>query len=166
MYTREQMTDNRGKFLTLGLFLEVAYADSALYTLKEVDYTYEGRFLPSLKRLYLEMEDPTEYDFATKYLCGWRHWQRIVENKVLRIHVDEWRDELEYRLRSKAVKHMLASAQEGNFQAAKWFADRGWSSRAAGRPSKAEIESEKQVQVKLGEEFGADVRRLFPNAGK
>lgn len=162
MFTREQMVDKGGKYLTISLFLETYYETGpAIFTLKEYDHTYEGKVYYSLKKLYLEMEDPTEYEFATTYLCGWQHWQRMCENKRLKPHILEWREELEHRLRAKAVKHMIRNAEGGSAISAKWLADRGWINRAAGRPSKAEIEREKALQTQVVEEFNADVVRLF-----
>jgi hypothetical protein len=159
--TKDQMTDVNGRPLTQSMFLEIVYNDFAIYTLKDDHWELNGKFYPSLKRLYLEMEDPTEYEFASTYLLGFRHWKRLCENKVLLRHITEWREELEYKLRSKAVKHMLNSAKEGNYQAAKWFADRGWANNGAGRPSKADIESEKQFQARVSQEYKDDVVRLF-----
>ncbi|HET8689243.1 MAG TPA: hypothetical protein VFM18_21740 [Methanosarcina sp.] len=158
---KADLVDNAGKPLTQSLFLELTYNEKAVYSLKEDHCEWEGKIYPSLKRLYLEIEDPTEYEFATKYLLGYKHWKRICENKQLIRHVEEWREELEMKLRSKAVKNMLLSAQEGNYQAAKWFADRGWSNKGAGRPTKADVEREKKFQARVDSEFSADVFRLF-----
>lgn len=162
--TREQMQDVLGKPLTQGLFLEIGYGDNAVYTLKEQDHEHNGKHYLSLKRLYLECADPTEYEFATTYLLGWKHWLRICENKTLRVHIDEWRDELEIKLRSKGVKQIInaATGPLANVQAAKWIADRGWSTRGAGRPTKAEIEREKKIQAGMTDEYGADILRLVP----
>ncbi len=162
---KSDMQDDAGRPLTQSLFLEIGYTDFAQYTLKEHDYEYNGKMFPSLKRLYLECEDPTEYDFANKHLLGWKHWQRMTENKLIRKHIDEWREELEYKLRAKAVKDMLSAAKAGNYQAAKWFADRGWATRGAGRPTKSEIDGEKQAQGRLQSEYGDDVIRLFQKTG-
>ena len=70
---KKLLTDGSGKPLTQGLFLEIGYSDSALYTLKDNDHEYNDKALPSIKRLYLEMEDVTEYEFANKYFLGWSH---------------------------------------------------------------------------------------------
>ena len=156
------MLDTMGRPITQSLFLEIGYADSALYTLKESDFEYNGRTLPSIKRLYLECADPTEYEFATTHLLGWGHWQRICENKAIRKFIDEWRIELEVKLRSAGVKNALAAAASGNFQASKWVADRGWDTRGAGRPSKADVERETKVQSLISEEYSADVLRMIP----
>jgi hypothetical protein len=165
MTKQEQMLDRMGKFRTQSLFLELGYSDEAIFTLKDEDYEYEGRQLISLKRLYLEEEDPTEYKFATTHLMGWRHWQRMCENKSIRAYIDEWRDELEVKLRSRAVGDAINAARTGNFQAAKWVADRGWATRGAGRPTKADVQHEKQVQARIDSEYNGDVIRLFGTKG-
>lgn len=153
--------DAQGRYLTMSLFLEMCYDVNATYTLKDRDYEYEGKMFPSIKLLYLEMADPTEYEFANKYFLNWKHWMKICENKLLRKYVDEWREELEIKLRSHAVKNMLKSAKDGNYQACKWLADRGWHTRPAGRPSKADVEREKKIMAAVNEEYAGDVIRLF-----
>lgn len=157
---KEKMLDTMGRPITQSLFLEIGYSASALFTLKDNDFEYEGRYLPSIKKLYLEIADPTEYEFATSVLLGWGHWQRICDNKVLRKHIDEWRVELEVKLRSRGVKAAIFAANGGNYQAAKWLADRGWDTRGAGRPSKAEVEREIKIQAGIENEYTADVIRL------
>ena len=134
------LKDTQGRPLTQGLFLEVSYNTKyAVYTLKEDHYEYEGKVYPSLKRLFLEMEDVVEYDFANRYLLGWNHWKRIQENKLFSQHIHEWREELELKLRSQAVRDILdMTADEKSFQAAKWIADKGWEKLKAGRPRTAE----------------------------
>lgn len=161
MINREQLLDKAGRPLTQSLFLEVGYTEEAIFTLKEVDYTYNGKVYPSMKRLYMEMADPTEYEFATTYLLGWKHWIRICENKLLRKHIDEWRDELEVKLRSRAVMQVMKQAEIGSFQSSKWLADRGWGTRGAGRPTKLEQEQHKKIQENIDAEYGGDVVRMF-----
>ena len=166
MNKQELMLDTMGKFRTQSLFLELGYSDEAIFTLKDQDYEYEGRKLISLKRLYLEMDDPTEYNFATTHLMGWRHWQRMCENKAIRAYINEWRDELEVKLRCRAVGDAINAARTGNFQAAKWVADRGWATRGAGRPSKADVNHEKSVQAQIDNEYKGDVIRLYGTGAK
>lgn len=166
MKKQEIMLDSMGKYRTQSLFLELGYKDEAYFTLKEDDYVYEGRTYPSLKRLYLEVQDPTEYKFATEHLMGWKHWQRMCENKVIRRHIDEWREELEVKLRCQAIGDAINLAKSGQFQAAKWVADRGWATRGAGRPSKAEIERSKRIEERIDDEYSGDVVRMFANGVK
>lgn len=153
--------DKSGKPCTQTLFLELKYdTDFAVYSVKDQDYEYQGKLYPSIKRLYLQMEDVTEYEFANKYFLGWNHWQRMCENKLIRKEIDEWREELEIKLRARAVQQMIAQASTGSYQASKWLADRGWSTRAAGRPSKLEIDQEKAKQERIADEYGFDINRL------
>lgn len=161
------MTDSTGRPLTQGLFLEIGYGDAAVFTLKEQDHELNGKTYFSLKRLYLNTNDPTEYDFATTYLLGWKHWLRLCENKALRAHIDEWREELEIKLRSQGVKQIIlqATGPLASVQAAKWVADRGWAVRGAGRPTKAEVERERKVQAGMTDEYSADVLRLIKKEG-
>jgi hypothetical protein len=166
MNKQETMLDSMGKFRTQSLFLELGYGTEALFTLKDQDHEHEGKTYLSMKRLYLEFEDPTEYEFANSILLSWKHWQRMCENKIIRKHIDEWRDELEVKLRSQAIRDAIQEAKKGHFQAAKWVADRGWSNRGAGRPSKADIEQEKKIQSRINNEYGGDVLRLFGNEVK
>lgn len=159
--SKEQMTDDMGRPITQSLFLEINYTELSVYTLKDDDHELNGKQYPSLKRLYLECEDPTEYEFATTYLLGWKHWLRLCENKAIRKHIDEWRDELEVKLRSQGVKEVIRAANRpGGLQAAKWLADRGWATRGAGRPSKADVDREKAIQANITDEFTADIVRL------
>jgi hypothetical protein len=155
------MQDSMGKYLIQALFLESYYEERAVYSLKEKDHVWNGKTFPSLRRLYIESYDPTEYLFAEEHLGGWKHWQRLLASKPIRAHIEEWREELEFKIRADAVKAMMESAKAGNYQASKWLADRGWATRGAGRPSKAEIEGSKAVQTRLDNEYGADVIRLM-----
>lgn len=162
MIEKDRLVDTMGRPLTQSLFLEIGYSEYAVYTLKEFDYKYKDKLYPSLKKLYLKEEDPTEYVFAEKHLLGWQHWKRLCENKLIRKHVDEWREELELKIRSQAIRDMqnLCASENGNFSAAKFLADRGWDKRGAGRPSKAEKERQERIQDRIEEEFAADVARM------
>lgn len=161
MDKNQTMLDSMGKLRTQSLFLELGYGAEAIFTLKDQDHTHEGKEYLSLKRLYLEFEDPTEYEFATNVLLGWKHWQRMCENKLIRKHIDDWRDELEVKLRSRAIIDAIKEARKGHFQAAKWVADRGWSTRGAGRPTKAETERQKKIEERIDDEYKGDVVRMF-----
>lgn len=160
-FSRDMFVDDRGRFKTLSLFLEVAYDPNAIFTLKDYDHEYNGKMYYSLKKLFLEESDPTEYQFATKYLAGWSHWQRICNNKVLAVHVAEWRAELELKLRSEGVQWILKSARKKqNWLAAKFLAEKGWEVRQAGRPSQVEIDKNIAIESQIQKEFEQDIVRL------
>jgi hypothetical protein len=145
--------------LTQSLFLEFNYEEKyAYFTFADEDKEYRGKTYYSLKRLFLEAADPTEYRFATEYLLGWNHWKRLNENKALREHFDKWREELEVMLRSEALQDILQMTD--NFQARKWLADRGWEKRAPGRPSKSESERDNNIQERIANELDSIVVRM------
>lgn len=146
-----------GKFLTESLILELKYdRERAVYTLKDQDHEDEHGVYPSLKRLYLECNDPTEYDFANTYLLGLQHWIRLSNNKRMKPVVEEWRFEMEYKMRSMAAKEIIKQARKGAWQASKWVVDRGWMERAAGRPSAEDVERETKIQSRLADEYAQD----------
>jgi len=153
--------DPRNNWRTKGLFLEMCYEEGVIFTLGDKDRTWKGHKLISLKRLYMETNDPTEYTLATQHLGGWAHWKRMRGNKALAKHFDEWQEELAIKLASEGVKLTIGLAKEGGtFQAVKWLADGGWIQKKAGRPSKDAIEGELKKQAKDQDEFAEDLLRL------
>lgn len=147
--------------LTESLILDFKYdRERAVYTIKDEDQQDEHGYYPSLKRLYLEVADPTEYEFANQYLLGLQHWLRLSNNKRMKPIVEEWRFELEYKLRSAATKQIIKQASKGAWQASKWLVDKGWADRPAGRPSKEEVERETKMQARLQDEYEEDAARL------
>lgn len=157
-----------GNWYTQALFLELSYnnKDNVMYTLKEhdveVEINGELRLLPSIKRLFVECGDPTEYLFATTYLGGWAHWKRICEKtKALHPYIEEWREELEVKLRSQGIQQMAEHARgEKGMQASKWLAEKGWEEKKRGAPSKAEKERELKIQSKIHQEVDDDLQRI------
>ena len=155
------MLDTAGKPLTQSLFLETTYSEAAIYTLKDADYLYKGQFFPSIKRLYLEMEDISEYEFANRYFLSWDHWNRLAANKLLIPHVESWRQELSLKLTARGFDLMRKKASEGSLQAIKWLADKGWDVKPVGRPSKQEVENTKKTLAKREMEYASDFKRLM-----
>lgn len=153
--------DSQGKWLTQSLFLEFNYNEDALFTLDDQDKEYKGKLYTSLKRVYLEEEDTTEYLFANKYFGGWNHWKRLRGNKAISKHIDEAKDELELKLRSQGIKQIIEHSKgDKGYQAAKWLADHGWDTRKAGRPSKSEVKGQLAQMAKEEDEYSADILRL------
>ncbi|AFE86219.1 hypothetical protein [Salinivibrio phage CW02] len=159
---KNKLKDTQGRPLTQSLFLEIGYSNYAVYTIdQDEDYTYKGKVYPSLKRLFLECEDPTEYEFANKHLLGWSHWQRLCRNKILNKRFEEWREELEVKLRSQGIKQAIANAKNGGFQASKWLSEGGWDKAKPGRPSKEDKERHERIQSRVDDELQQDVAYLF-----
>ena len=144
--------------LLKGLFYEMTLSDksSVVYTLKDVDH--EG--YPSLYRLYMETNDPTEWRFAQECLDGWEHWEMLCATTWFKPYVERWRRELELRMKSEALSRIMRESKTGSkesFQANKYLLEKGWepkdSQHRRGRPSKDEI-------AKAAKEIATTDRRL------
>lgn len=159
---KTKFKDEKGRYITQGLFLEDKYnTNLAYYTLDGEDKNYKDVVYPSLKRLFLEEGDPTEYLFATKYLYDWEHWQRLCKNALIGRHIDRWREELSLSLRADGISSIIdAALTDKHYQASKWLADKGWEVKSRGRPSKEEIEGELRKQADAEKEFSDDFKLL------
>jgi hypothetical protein len=140
----------------------------SVYTLKDRDHTWQGVTYPSLRKLYVEMEDPTEYEFAVTYLDGWVHWKKLSESSFFQPYLKEWREELEVRMRAKAlnrVKVRALSDSKDSFAADKILLQGGWKTsedkEKVGRPSKAKIAEEANKLFTEHSEFDKDFERLI-----
>jgi hypothetical protein len=155
------LKDSSGRPLTQGLFLETKYDTTyAVYTLKDEDFIYQGKTYLSLKRLYLEFEDPVEYAFANQYLLNWDQWQRICNNKLYSKMINGWREELELKIRSQSLKGICdLAAEAGNFQAYKFLMNKEWDKRAAGRPSTKAKAREDELLDQIANDYSEDIKR-------
>lgn len=148
-----------GGYITQSLFYEYAKTPLAMYSLKDTDHEVDGVVYPSLRRLYLECNDPTEYVFATKYLWGWDHWQRLLGNQLILDEVLKWRDELEVKLRAEAVKAIIDMTGD-SFAAAKWAADGHWNAKR-GRPSREAADKERTLRERAVRGVESDAQRIM-----
>jgi len=148
---------------TLSLFLETNQSSlDPIFTLKEDDHTLHGVLYYSLKKIYLEIADPTEYQFAQLVFGSWKHWKKLCDSPPIKPHIEEWRDELEIKLTSQAVRSMIETAQEEGSKgvtAAKYVAERGWE-KQAGRPSKQEVERTKKKYAGIRDEIDEDAKNI------
>jgi len=160
------LKDKMNRFRTTSLFREF-YMNSEgselepLWSLQDDDP--QGK-LPSLKRLYMEIGDPTEYEFAMEAFGSWQQWLKIKASKAMQKWVQYWPDELEIKLRSEGIKAVSHEAKEGKnpFAAAKFLAKGEWKSTPSkrGRPSKEEVERELKIAAQVDAEVGEDAERL------
>lgn len=161
---KSKMKAVKGQYLTQSLFVEIGYDyDTAIYSLKDEDMVHEGKTYPSIKRLYLEAEDVTEYIFATKYFINWEHWERICKNGLLAPHVQRWREDLARYLEAIGIQEVInAATTDNNFQAAKWLAEKGWTKeqRKAGRPSKTEVDRHIKEAQNQQDEYAEDFEKV------
>lgn len=167
------LKDSLGRYKTKGLFLETNrnYKNNgdAPYTLKPYDHVFKDVEYPSAKKIYLNCEDPTEYEAALKLFGSWEQWEKLITLDWFMEHLDEWRKELEVRIRSKAMKKIIKEAGEDSSKAvsaAKFIAQGKYKQelKKRGRPSKKEVKQELEVQTNLEKEIQEDLKRLnIPN---
>lgn len=153
--------DAVGRWRTKSLFYEAndyRIAD-ALFTLGDEDVTVKGKDLISLRKRFVEAEDPTGYIISQEFLGGFSHWDAICKSSM-KAEIEKWQDELEVKLRSVGLMNAIKSAKAGNFNAAKFLAEKGWSKRVAGRPTNAEVERAAKQEATLIKDLEEDMRRL------
>jgi hypothetical protein len=153
----------QGVYLTRQLFVELSDSERnwCLYSLRPDDYTIDGKVYPSLRRLYVELGDESEYEFAKRYFDGWTHWQRLVNSPWFMEYLKPIRSELQAKLMSDALKHIRKKAASGDYHANKYLYERGLvSTNPVGRPSKAKIQQEAEKLVQDKSYFDEDIKRL------
>lgn len=141
-------------WITKGLFIEYRYipkvGDHCMYTLSPEDKDS----YPSLRRLYLESPDPTEYLFSVIHLGGWDHWKYLCDESFFKPTVLLWRDEYLIRMKSQALAEIqLAAKGEGklSYDANKYLLEEGWTKEprraTQGRRSKQIISEEAEKLI-------------------
>ena len=172
--TTNPLKDDRGKYRTYSLFIERAKEGYPSYwtlqdssrqvtTLNKDTGLSEMKTYPSLKEIYLSYDHIPgyEYEFAMDCFKSWDHWVKLTQSGMKEVFA-EWREELEIKLKSDAIRAMVkASKGEGASAtgAAKYLADKGYSTKR-GRPSKEEIEKERRIAAGITEELESDFERM------
>ena len=158
---------DNGQYYIRQIFFEVNTEgkDLVLYTLKEYDIEVDGRCVPSIHRLYVEMEDISEYHFALKYFDGWTHWQRICTGAWFKDYINSMRNELSVKLLAKSlntIKDIAKGETRDAFQANKYLLEKGWTDANGkkGRPTKESVKREAELLNKESNEFNEDFKRL------
>ncbi len=149
---RKKFKNSNGQLLRRGIFHEEAVErTNVMYTLRDEDYvpkqgtSHPAKGYPSLYRLYMDMMDVTEYEFATTYFHSWKHWLDVSNSPWFKPYITRWRQELELKLKVRAIKEIMHEASSGgknSFAANKWLVEKGWAPAngpGRGRPSKQEI---------------------------
>lgn len=167
----DDFKDSHGRWRTSSLFLETNEDESAytsVFTLADDDK--DGRL--SVKKLYMELGDPTEYLPAMRIFGAVGLWEKLCKTRWFKPHVEKWRVELQARIRSEAVGTIRdacvtggVSAQQLN--AAKWLALQEWNEnkpvqekrKAPGRPPKLADPAERLKEA-LSAEIEEDYLRL------
>ena len=99
------------------------------------------------KATFLELNDPTGYKWALKYLGNYEHYKVLTKCTWFQKALDTWMDELKTKLKSEAIEKVSQIAQGASPQAlpaAKYLASAEWEKATSGRgrPSKEELRGE------------------------
>ena len=172
MYKGNKFKNSVGAHLLQALFYEMAVGtdrNDVLYTLKLED-TYDvndpSKLYLSLHRLYVEMEDTSEYEFAKKYFDNWTHWKKLLECNWFKPYLAEMREELDVKLRARAlnqIRDVAANTLDKNhFSANRLILDKGLAVKTdnRGRPSKEKIKAEADRMFQIKEEIDDDFSRI------
>lgn len=143
--------DNAGRaFFVHCLFVDTknyqqrANQKGPYYTLHDSEW----KGYPSMREMYLSCNDITEYEQAIYLLGSWDHWQTLVRSNTLKEYLPRWREELEAKVRSQAIKKLMDSDRT---DAAKWIAEKKWDVKR-GRPTNADIERERRIHANIKSE--------------
>lgn len=135
---------------TQGLFVEFGEKD-APYTLKNYDFTKEGREYISFSKVYSEAVD--EYDAAMRLVGSMKHWNKLLTLKWFVEGEEQFgfegvkvlREQMEQRDRSTAKAQLMMAASGGSVPAMKVLFDNAEiKTKGAGRPRKNESNKEDQ----------------------
>ena len=118
---------------------------------------------PSLKAIYLETADPTEYLFATQVFGSYQCWEKLTQQSFFQDYLVEWRKELTLKLMAEGVQSTRILAAKGNAGAAKELMNKGWveDKKQRGRPTKEEKEGVLKNYIKDKTEIDEDYERLM-----
>ena len=175
------MKDTMGRYRVHSLFDKSSVLNCDLVPVFTMDDNHTLN-LPSFKRLYVEIGDPSEYKIALALLGSWEHWVRLCESTWFKPFLEECRDELSAKLRSEAVERikkdgLMAFSESVRLAANKFLANGDYKIevekvveeerelKKRGRPSKEEIE--RRTKEILTEEgiITADLNRIKGPSG-
>lgn len=164
--------------------------EGAMYSISRIDKTraiktYDKlgneqiihKTYPSLFKLYMQENDPLEHEFALKYFESWFHWCEIANSSWMKPLLKQWREELELRIQSDALKAIQAEAindTKYSYAANLYLAKKSWKEpkpkteenttrSTRGRPSKAQIAEEASKMAMAQHDVFEDLKRLGLN---
>ena len=172
MYRGNKFKNAVGAHLLKALFYEMAVdfeRPDVLYTLKQedtADIQDSSKVYLSIHRLYVEMEDASEYEFAKKYFDNWTHWKKLIECNWFKPYLAEMREELDVKLKARALNSLRKVATDklnkNHYMANKFIIDHGLGVKSdnRGRPSKEKIKAEADKMFSAKTEIDEDYARI------
>ena len=113
---------------------------------------------------FLDVGDPTGYQWAMQYLGNYNHWVRLMKTTWFPEAVKVWKEHLALKLQSDAVwkiKEIASGESSQALAAAKYVAEAGWVPKAArGRPKQEEIDKELKQLTQASQATDDDAVRI------
>lgn len=159
--------NSMGTYYTKALFVEHSTPESdwslVRYTLRDQDVEKNGVTYPSVRRLFVELEDESEYLFATTYFASWKHYQKLLRCKWFICVIEDARQELQVRLASRNLQEIRKKAEQGNLQANTYLLEQKHREKksSVGRPTKARILEEANSLIDERDEVSDDLGRIL-----
>lgn len=147
------------KWLTQGLFLETTQQseDRCLYTIMPWDKRKNGKYYPSIHKLFVEMADVSEWKFADTYFDGYQHWLQVKATGFFKPVYAAMVEELHAKIQHMAVEKMVEQVEAGEASQAtlSYLANKGYIDKAAvGKPKR------RKAPRKEGNVVSADFERI------
>lgn len=161
--------NSSGTYFTSALFCDVMEErekHSALYTLySDVDIKgLDGKVYKSLKFIYLKMEDVYEREFALACFDSWSHYKKMLRCSWFVEELEKWREELEIRHRSQALKSIRDVANDpldkNSFNANKFLLAGGWQ-QSKTKVEKKKVKDASDSTIIATQEVNQDFERLM-----
>ena len=146
---RDKVVDSYGRRVILSLFKEF----------KRTDYEPLWSLHKDWKPIFLDTQDPTEYEIAMRLIGDWEHYQLIRNHPKIKPIMDKWAKEAEVKLRSEAIRKMMKhSAAPNGAAAAKWLAEGAFMGRVL--KNKQDKQEEQEIRDEIAERVAGDMERL------
>lgn len=157
------------QYLLRPLFFEIAIklADEQKVTAPKFSLHQDRPGLINCRRTFVELEDPTGYKWAMRYLDGsYEHWTRLMETTWFAQAYAEWMQELTAKLKSRALDAAKALSLDEEtppavrLQAIKYIHQLDKTSFSRGRPTQQEVTGEIKKSVREAQEVQEDMKRI------
>lgn len=147
---KSKLIDSRGVRLTVGLFEELNDGSSAVKPVFK---------LADWRKTFVETGDPTGYQAALELIGDWEHWQLIAKSPVFAQHLEQWKLEVEAKLRSEGIRQLMKQSKlPTGTAAAKWLAEAGFVERDKRKKGAKQDDDRAAKEAKLN--VADDAKRL------
>lgn len=122
--------------------------------------------LINCRKTFVEIGDPTGYQWSMQYLKDYDHWLHLMKNSFwFREAVEDWLVELKAKLKAEGIQAIRKQARDSDNPslaqaAAKYLANEEWDKKEKGRPTNAQIQAAVKQQTRKRTEEDDDLERI------